>query len=183
MKRWEEVILRVPKDRDITGAEVGVYRGQMSTKLLEDLPRLTLLMVDRWEEFEPDHPYKAHRSQVAQASQAHFDEARAQAESVTAFAGKRAAIMHGWSDVIAHSVRNNTLDFVFIDADHTYQGAMADLISWWPKVKPGGWFGGHDWDHPGQGQVDVAVKDWHRIVCPDIEIEMGGNRTWFVHKQ
>ena len=36
-------------------------------------------------------------------------------------------------------------DFIFIDANHTYEGISQDLVDWWPKVKPGGVFSGHDY--------------------------------------
>ena len=37
-----------------------------------------------------------------------------------------------------------SLDFVFIDACHTYQAVKKDISSWLPKVKPGGILAGHD---------------------------------------
>lgn len=35
-------------------------------------------------------------------------------------------------------------DFVFIDADHTYESLLQDLGAWWPLVRPGGAIAGHD---------------------------------------
>jgi len=43
-------------------------------------------------------------------------------------------------------------DFIFVDADHSYEGCLADMRAWWPKLKPGGIFAGHDYstvDFPG----------------------------------
>ena len=49
----------------ILGAEIGVFRGVLSKYLLEKLPNLTLLMVDRWEAVEEDHEYRTSGSTIA----------------------------------------------------------------------------------------------------------------------
>lgn len=45
----------------------------------------------------------------------------------------------------------HTLDFVFLDADHDYTAVSADIRAWLPKIRPGGYLGGHDYlpDWPG----------------------------------
>lgn len=40
---------------------------------------------------------------------------------------------------------DNSLDFVFLDANHTYDYVKKDLNNWYIKVKPGGMFCGHDY--------------------------------------
>lgn len=42
---------------------------------------------------------------------------------------------------------DNSLDFVYIDADHSYDCVWEDLNLWFPKVKVGGWLAGHDISH------------------------------------
>lgn len=52
---------------------------------------------------------------------------------------------------------DESLDGVFIDAAHDYESVKADISAWMPKVKPDGFFGGHDIDAPGVKQaVDEA---------------------------
>jgi predicted O-methyltransferase YrrM len=51
---------------------------------------------------------------------------------------------------------DGSLDFVFIDAAHDYDNVKADVLAWWPKVKPGGVLAGHDIRH---GPIDQALKD------------------------
>lgn len=53
-------------------------------------------------------------------------------------------------------VEDGSLDFVFIDADHTYEGCAADIANWTPKVRQGGLIAGHDINWPG---VLKAVKE------------------------
>jgi SAM-dependent methyltransferase len=50
-----------------------------------------------------------------------------------------------------------SLDFVFIDACHTYEAVVADIAAWRLKVKPGGILAGHD-IHT-YGDVARAVND------------------------
>lgn len=44
-----------------------------------------------------------------------------------------------------------SVDMVFIDADHTYEAVLADIRGWRGKLKKGGILCGHDYDpdHPG----------------------------------
>jgi len=56
----------------------------------------------------------------------------------------------------ANFYRNQSLDFVYIDAAHDYDNVRADIEAWWPKVKIGGTIAGHDIFHP---PVKQAVLD------------------------
>lgn len=40
--------------------------------------------------------------------------------------------------------KDRSIDFVYIDADHTYRAVVADINNWISKVKKGGYLGGHD---------------------------------------
>lgn len=45
---------------------------------------------------------------------------------------------------------NNSLDFVYIDANHQYEHVLEDIDLWLSKIKVGGFIGGHDYGHcPG----------------------------------
>lgn len=53
-------------------------------------------------------------------------------------------------------------DFVFIDAAHSYHAVKADIEAWKPKVREGGWLGGHDYHDvfPGvKRAVDEAFPE------------------------
>lgn len=40
---------------------------------------------------------------------------------------------------------DNSLDFLFIDASHIEADVLDDLSCWFPKIKSGGYIGGHDY--------------------------------------
>jgi len=52
----------------------------------------------------------------------------------------------------------NDLDFVYIDGDHSKEGVKKDLLLWYPKVKPGGTFGGHDFCGSAIGVIEAVVE-------------------------
>lgn len=56
---------------------------------------------------------------------------------------------------------NNSIDFVFIDANHEYTYVKKDIESWFPKVKVGGIIAGHDYRN-GWGDVDRAVDEFFK---------------------
>jgi hypothetical protein len=65
-------------------------------------------------------------------------------------AGKYQTIKSG-SAAAAANFADQSVDFVFIDADHVYDRVKEDILAWLPKVKPGGIIAGHDYNvgHPG----------------------------------
>lgn len=70
-------------------------------------------------------------------------------------------------------VEDNSLDFFFIDASHTYKNVKRDLLAWIPKLKENGWMIGHDINYPS---VETAVKE---VIG---EYEVGPDNVWFYKK-
>lgn len=53
---------------------------------------------------------------------------------------------------------DNSIDFCYHDASHEYDDLMIELPMWWNKIKPGGYFGGHDYGNWGFVGVSRAVN-------------------------
>ena len=53
---------------------------------------------------------------------------------------------------------DESLDAVFIDADHRYESVKADILTWMPKVKKGGILAGHDYILAHSGVI-LAVDE------------------------
>jgi hypothetical protein len=155
------ILRRLPAG-PVRGAEIGVYRGEMSAQLLAGRPDLYLLMVDSWaSQAEQPEAYRATRDShallTATTQRTHFG----RAVGATRFALQRREILHMRSEDAAALVEPGSLDFVFLDGDHSYEGTTADIAAWLPAVKPGGLLCGHDYC-PGYGpdkQYDFRVID------------------------
>ena len=153
----------------VKGAEIGVFHGRMSAALLSRKD-LSLVMVDSWAGEGAD--YIGEGDFHAKLSQDQQDSCYKTTLQNVAFAGGRATIIRKPSLQAAAYIEDNSLDFVFIDADHSYEGCKADIQAWLPKLKPGGLLSGHDYDHPELPGVKQAVDEF----CTP---EIGKNRTWF----
>lgn len=147
-ERATDLISRLPAG-GVVGAEIGVWRGYMSAALLFLRRDLKLLMVDNWK--GDDESPNGYRTKD-------MPENRQIAIAQTRFAGERCYIVEGDSTVAANTVPDKSLDFVFIDADHSYEAVKADIASWIGKLKPGGLLAGHDYANR-DSEVHLAVDE------------------------
>lgn len=119
----------------VYGVEVGVKKGKFSEILCKHNPRLTLKCVDPWMGYDENNSLKLTQSQADRIyNQAQHRLAKFNTELI------RKTSMDAVNDF-----KDGSLDFVFIDGDHTFDFIMQDIISWAPKVRRGGIVSGHDY--------------------------------------
>jgi hypothetical protein len=115
----------------LVGVEIGVDRGKNLVTMLKYCDRISFAMVDKYEhpELHDNHePYKHRTTWYLMDS----------VEASTRFPDRH-------------------FDYIYIDAAHDYNNVMRDLRAWYPKIKDGGIFAGHDWWYDG---VRRAVTDF-----------------------
>lgn len=176
-QRGDAILNRV--GRGTRGVEVGVFRGVLSRYLLrKGVARL--FMVDNWlpAQCQPER-YRKTRDYCAGLSPDECAANEALARQVEAGSCGRARIIKASSVEAARLINDGSMDFVFLDADHSEEGLRADIEAWLPKVRPGGWIGGHDIDNH-MPEYDFSG------VRRAVEAAFGGNYeraenyTWFV---
>ena len=61
-------------------------------------------------------------------------------------------------------IDDESIDFILIDALHSYEAVKADTQAYWPKLKKGGVMLWHDVDRPevAKAVTDAIGHDWHR---------------------
>jgi hypothetical protein len=180
--RWDCIIDRLPKNRKIKGAEIGVLNGNTAHRLLKALPLLIHIMIDPWKVPDDNDSYASQPDCNARKSQREHEQAYQRTLKYTKFAGSRAKVWRMKSNEAAPNVKDGSLDFVFVDGDHSEAGTFLDLQLWWPKIKPGGWIGGHDYKHESRPDLGGVTRAWQNFF--DIaEIQEDANHTCFVFKK
>jgi predicted O-methyltransferase YrrM len=159
MRPTFEEAKKLCEDRKAEGVEVGVDRGLNAQDVLHSWPDLELTLVDNYC-LAPD------REAVMRANVASYTPSILLLDSITA----------------AEKLKDRRFDFVYIDADHTYEGVKADLDAWYPLVKKGGVFGGDDYLNTTCPGVNKAVNEF--VVKHELFLNVqpnGGAVDWFVH--
>lgn len=108
-----------------TGAEIGVARGAYSEKLCQ--AGLRIYAIDAW-----TNP----RNQ--KVMDGHYEEARQR------LAPHDHQIIRCYSMDAVKMFKNDSLDFVYVDANHRFAPFTNDIAGWSKKVRPGGIVSGHD---------------------------------------
>jgi hypothetical protein len=139
------------------GAEIGVQKGIFSEKILSTWKGEMLFSIDIWENYQ-NYTDIANVSQEQQEKL--FLEASARLSSY-----KNSFIIRQYSLEASSLFENNSLDFVYIDANHKYEFVSEDIISWYPKIRPGGLISGHDYlngyiEGSGEFGVKKAVDEF-----------------------
>lgn len=69
--------------------------------------------------------------------------------------------IQGASLDVVSKFKDESIDFIFIDASHDYENVLADITAWYPKLKPGGIIAGDDYA-PCWGGVIEAVNEYFK---------------------
>lgn len=144
--------------------EVGTYLGKsaafMAVEIANSGKRIafdacdTFVGVNR-ENFDTDHDYLDQESSRDDDGLL-LTATRRNLEPVSGWVNLRV----GESLSLAETYADDSLDFVFLDDDHSTAHVLKELDAWYPKVKPGGAFAGHDINWPS---VAKAVEPWSHL--------------------
>jgi len=175
-RRWDEILKRIPENKEVCGAEIGIFKGYNAREIIRNRPLIKHIMVDPWSGTNKDKSYIESGSDDSKLNQTEFD----RCFNITMIRVgpwiERTKIMRMKSVDASRKIADNSLDYVFIDADHSYKGVKKDIEFWWPKIKLGGWIGGHDYDPRFPGVMQAVNEAF------PAEIERGGDMTWFIRK-
>lgn len=172
LKRFDFLSEMIRKHGFTLGAEVGSGTGKNAMELLQRNPSLHLIQVA----YYPDQRKLPHNHIDYSAT----DEARwLWWKRVRKFVrGRRLTVIEAPSKIAATKINVTSLDFVFIDANHSYKHCLQDIQLWAPKVRKGGLIAGHDYDHTDFPGVKQAVEE-----CFGTDFKTTYDRVWYTWKR
>jgi hypothetical protein len=159
----------------LIGAELGIAEGRTSKVFLQGgLEKL--YMIDTWRRLEQmgdaSYPQGWHDNNLKEAH-----------ERVEEF-GDKAIFLQGLTKDMAVHIPDESLGFVYIDANHAYEAVMEDLKTYFSKAVSGGIISGHDIGNPAYGvkrAVEEFCKDKYEIhIIP--EDHVSNSSFWFIKK-
>lgn len=119
------------------GVEVGTYKGEFAKTILDSWAGV-LYMVDTWRKFDNGEYEDITNSSMSDHTMNDVQ------ESIRGYED-RAFMLRGKSELLVDLFDDNSLDFVYVDANHSYESVKQDLDIWYPKIKSGGVLSGHDY--------------------------------------
>jgi len=160
--RRKELLDALP--RGGVGAEVGVWKGDFSARLLEVVRPSKLHLIDPWHATEDAHYESAWYGGKLAEGQAEMD--AVYAAVLERFDRERRTgvveVHRATSAAAAEQLPDGGLDFVYIDGDHTYEFVKRDLEAYARKLKPRGLLAGDDYGVEGwwENGVTRAVDEF-----------------------
>jgi hypothetical protein len=146
-------LLRRNRPENLVCAEIGVWQGKFSRRILECSPR-QLHLVDPWQ-FRPDLPLRGYGGKRAR-SQTEMDEMAAQVQELAASDPR--VIVHRVPSSVFFDTTTELFDWIYIDGDHRYEAVLADLRGAWRVVRPGGTIAGDDYLFNKTEERDFPIK-------------------------
>jgi hypothetical protein len=131
---------------NLTGLELGIFQAKSTLTILQNCSIKKLYAIDSWK------PYYDYLKVNPDGAPAYFiDEKQSEINRFISFhnikysgCNDKVEIIEEDSLVGVNKIKNNSLDFIFFDAMMTEEQTYNEARAFYPKIKKGGFFTGHD---------------------------------------
>ncbi len=134
-----------------TGAEIGVCDGDYSESLAKNNPEMQLFSIDPWQGLPEYYDYR--KKEIFEQM---LVNATLKLKKYT-----NCTMVRKSSAEASKDFKDESLDMVYIDANHRLEFVINDISIWLPKIKSGGIISGHDYleiTKPSHTHVFEAVN-------------------------
>lgn len=152
--------------------ELGVAAGYFSEAILQNKNIPRLFSVDCWMDHHDSNEYLTACARLSKY-------------------GTRSIVIRSYFDDVLDLFPDEFFGFIYIDAyAHTGQENGLLLHAWYPKLRKGGIFSGHDYDHDAWPETVKAVNEFSKIIGKEVTVVPGINTSnpqdlypsWYVVK-
>jgi len=173
---YTAAVTRAPSEKPSIFVELGCWRGRstcfMVVEILRSTKPITFYAIDTF------NGSTEHREGIPEELPDLFSSYCENTAQLREIAPRSFFTLRGDSALSAAGFKPESVDFVFIDAEHTEEAVRRDIDAWWPKLKSGGVMGGDDYGLVG---VRLAVL---RSFSPNGNVyQPDGYPYWEVTKQ
>lgn len=172
LKRFDFLNEMIRKHDLTLGAEVGTGVGKNAMELLQMNPELHLIQVAYY-----PGPMRLPHDDLNYCTTRQARRLWWKRIKEYVYSG-RVTVLENPSKIAARKVEDNSLDFVFIDADHSYRHCLQDIQLWVPKVCKGGLIAGHDYGNENFPGVKQAVEE-----CFGVDFKTTYDKVWYTWKR
>ena len=156
---------------DLVGCEIGVCHGFTTELWVKKIPNIKkIYAIDNYPSFVDWDGTRVTEDRQAETKRRCIERLEPYKDKIE--------FIFDTSENAAFNMKEDSLDFVFIDGDHSYETTLKDLIDYWPLVKTGGVFAGHDINLTS---VHNALKEFFKDK-PDTKINTVENNAWYLIK-
>jgi predicted O-methyltransferase YrrM len=153
--------------------EIGTWKGKstvfMAEKIKESNKQIKFYAIDTFEGTNNEHEnYDCIQTKTL------YEEYLKNIEPVKDYI----ITIKGNSNKVHEQFENDSIDFIFIDADHSYEAVKTDLKNWYSKIKSSGIIAGHDYNESNAG-VHKAVNEFFN--CDNLT--SGEDRQSWIYKK
>jgi len=140
---------------NVTGIELGVWTGHNLAHLLDECNNISMLYG-----IDPYEPYQDWNRYIDENV---MNNAYQTALNNMSFFPGRCQLLKTTSLNASQKFSNSSIDFIFIDGDHSYECCYDDLNLWYKKIRRGGLFSGHDFSLPGVNKALLQFRTENNI--------------------
>jgi|3_EtaG_2_1085321.scaffolds.fasta_scaffold06854_4 hypothetical protein len=141
------------------GVEIGVWQGWYTAQLVERTS-MHIVGIDPWvatESYEDSDPQNPDFNPTEHGADGFLWQETRYISSINLLGQlnipQRWELLRGFSYNLKHFFGESSLDFVYIDGEHSYEAVSKDIGDWWPRVKRGGILAGHDYNDTNPGSI------------------------------
>jgi len=194
-KRYQvisKILNKIPPES--IGVELGVWSGELSLYLLSIIKNIKkIYLIDPWKKYNNEE----YIDSINDCDQEYYNCIyNCLIDNISKNYPKRAEVLRGISEDFENKFQDNSLNFIYIDANNLYDQVIKDIEIWYPKLKSGGILFGNNfiedgyyvWQKDSNGNPicygEYGVKSAVRVFCKknNISYQALDENQWLINK-